>query len=74
MKQITSRIDMELHKIISEMADKNDRSFDYTVYVLLQYAVKEKSRKKKENNSQYNPTDIRKGYARRQNILSDSEG
>jgi len=54
MKQITSRIDTELHLTIKEMADKKNWSFDYMVYVLLQQAVKEKSRKKKvaeENNS-----------------------
>ena len=54
MKQITSRIDMELHKTIKEMADKKNWPFDYTVYVLLQQAVKEKNRKKvaaKDNHS-----------------------
>ena len=47
MKQITSRIDEDLHKIIKEMADKRNWPFDHTVYVLLQYAVKEKTRKRK---------------------------
>ena len=46
MKQITARIDTELHKNIKEMADNRNWSFDYMVYVLLQQAVKEKNRKK----------------------------
>ena len=45
MKQITSRIDIELHKTIKEMADKKNWSLDYQVYILLQQAVKEKTRK-----------------------------
>lgn len=47
MKQITSRIDIELHNSIKKMADERKWSFDYMVYVLLQQAVKEKLRKKK---------------------------
>jgi len=47
MKQITSRIDEELHKTIKDMANKRNWSFDTTVYILLQQAVKEKNRKKK---------------------------
>jgi hypothetical protein len=46
MKQITSRIDAELHTTIKSMAENKKWSFDYMVYVLLQQAVKEKNRKK----------------------------
>jgi hypothetical protein len=47
MKRKTVDIDENLEKTIQEMADKRNWSFSYMSYVLLQYAVKEKSRKKK---------------------------
>jgi hypothetical protein len=40
-------MDKELEKTIQDMADKRNWSFIYTAYVLLQFAVKEKTRKKK---------------------------
>lgn len=43
----TIDIHPDLVNIIEEMAKKNNRSFSYTCYVLLQQAVKEKLRKKK---------------------------
>ncbi len=53
MKRKTVDIDENLEKVIQEMANKRNWSFSYMSYVLLQQAVKEKSRKKKiaeENN------------------------
>lgn len=47
MKRKTVDIDENLEKMIQEMADKRKWSFSYMSYVLLQYAVKEKSRKRK---------------------------
>lgn len=43
----TIDIHPDLVQIIDKMAEKNNRSFSYTCYVLLQQAVKEKLRKKK---------------------------
>jgi len=56
MPRITSDIDAELKKTITEMAKKKNWSFSYMSYVLLQQAVTEKLRKQKivsakENNS-----------------------
>jgi hypothetical protein len=53
MPRITSDISNELKDAIQVMADDKKWSFSQTVCVLLQYAVKEKHRKKK-NNSQNN--------------------
>ena len=47
MPRITSDIDPELKETITKMAEKDKRSFSYTVSVLLQQAVKEKLRKQK---------------------------
>ena len=43
----TVDLDTELAKVIQEMADKRNWSFSYMSYVLLQYAVREKARKRK---------------------------
>ena len=47
MKRKTVDIDDELEKTIQDMADKKNWSFSYMSCVLLQYAVKEKTRKTK---------------------------
>jgi predicted transcriptional regulator len=66
MKQPKTRktvyFDDELEKIVQEMADKRNWSFSYMSYVLLQQAVKEKTRKSKtgkENNTEHHSTDLR---------------
>jgi hypothetical protein len=47
MSRITSDIDQNLKDAITSMAEKDKRSFSYTVSVLLQQAVKEKLRKQR---------------------------
>jgi len=54
MSRITSDISDDLKLEIQSMADEKKWSFSYMVDVLLQYAVREKNRKKKvrvENNT-----------------------
>ncbi len=63
MKRKTMDIDENLEKTIKDMANKKNWSFSYMSYVLLQQAVKEKSRKnksaKQESNTEYNSADPR---------------
>jgi hypothetical protein len=47
MKRKTIDIDETTEKAIQDMADAKKWSFSYMSYVLLQYALKEKQRKKK---------------------------
>ena len=62
MPRITSDINEDLKQEIQGMADDKKWSFSFMVSVLLQYAVREKQRKKK-NNSQYNPANSRQNDA-----------
>ncbi len=58
----TIDIDTDLSKTIQEMADKRNWSFSYMSYVLLQQAVKEKTRKNKagkENSTEHHPSNLR---------------
>lgn len=59
--QIHSTIDQELYDQIDELARKNDRTISQMVALLLQQAVKEKTRKRrgnKENNPENYPTNM----------------
>lgn len=47
--RVTTKMDADLKIIIQEMADKNNWPFDYMCYVLLQQAVKEKTRPRRGN-------------------------
>ncbi len=62
MPRITSKITDELQAEILSMAEDKKWTFSYMVSVLLQYAVKEKLRKKK-NNSEHHPSDSRQNNA-----------
>ena len=58
----TVYFDEELEKTVQEMADRKNWSFSYMSYVLLQQAVKEKTRKNKsgkENSPQHHTPDLR---------------
>lgn len=57
MPRITSKISDELHAEIKLMADEKKWTFSYMVSVLLQNAVKERNRKKK-NNSKNHASDL----------------
>lgn len=50
MVRATIDMDFELKDTIHKMAQDKNWSFSYMSYVLLQYAIKEKQRKKKGNN------------------------
>lgn len=65
--QVHATIDQELYDQIQELADKNDRTLSQMVALLLQQAVKEKTRKRrgnKQDNSEYNASDSRPGDTR----------
>jgi hypothetical protein len=47
MPRITSDIPAELRDFIKDFSEKNNRSFSKTVCLLLQQAVKERTRKRK---------------------------
>lgn len=51
--RITIDFDDELKGLVENMAKKRNFSFSYMCYVLLQYAVKEKLRKKKPSKENY---------------------
>ena len=50
MPRITSDITEDAKKYIQDLADSKKWSFSLTVSVLLEYAIREKQRKKKNNN------------------------
>lgn len=63
MPRITSDISIELRDTIWEMSKEKQWSFSKTVSVLLQYAVREKLRKSKKNNTEHNATNPRQNNA-----------
>lgn len=46
MKRITASISDELHQKIKELAEKEKRSFSQMVEILLEYSLREKTRKR----------------------------
>jgi hypothetical protein len=58
----TVDFDIELYETIDQMATIKNCSFSYACYVLLQSAIREKQRKKK-NRSENFPDDTRSGHA-----------
>ncbi len=60
--QVSATIPVELHQQITDLAEKNNRSISEMVAILLQQAVKEKTRNRrgnKEDNTEHHSADIR---------------
>ncbi len=65
MKQITSRVEEDLFREIEQIANELDRSITYTIALLLQMGVKEKTRNRngKKVHVPNNATNTRKSNA-----------
>lgn len=65
--QVHATIDQSLYDQIQDLADKNERTLSQMVALLLQQAVKEKTRKRrgtKEDNTEHYASDSRPGNAK----------
>lgn len=72
MPRITSDITEELKQEIQTMADDKKWSFSLMVSVLLQYAIREKHRKSKKNNTEHYSADPRTNNTGGQNIFQNT--
>ena len=64
MKRISGYISEELHEAICQMAAKEKRSVVYMIDILLQSAVKEKTRKRnaKKDSTKHNSANVGESY------------
>ena len=74
MNRYSVYMDEDLHSKVKDLADKNNWSVSYAGFVLLQSAVKEKTRRRKNSKISDNSPDSCEGYAGRSDLLPNPSG